>query len=392
MKKKGFMIPLFLVLVVALTAIVGSVTIVTTTSMGNMGRKIQERKALCIAEAGLNKAIWYLITPPGEGGMGMDWRTAGMAEEFGGGGYTIIVEDGPGGEGVVISSVSGFGGKDLGLQIHGSEDFADNLAGYSLYSGADFIMGSPCEISGNVFADGNVTVPTGSRIVDGVVAVTGGHVVSGGGEYILGDCACVPEAPSLDTTYYLNRIAVAEAGGPNVVQGNKFYMDLNLNGLPLYVNGTVTLAGDITGAGEIVATGDIIVNPNATIGEKIKLIAKSDLNVKTTGVNCPVIEKDVVLFAKNNVATQTDFANQDAIFILGSKNISIGNRNRISGMIYGGTIYVGNNTTIQGILICKSSGAPNTLDDSSSIIYKKHEQCIPPGFKKKIVFGKWSMK
>ena len=95
--KKGFMIPMAFILVVAMVVIVGSVTIITTTGIRNISQRVEDQKALYIAEAGLNKAIWYLTNPPEEGGMGIDWRTGGITEEFGGGTYSMAVEDDPDG-------------------------------------------------------------------------------------------------------------------------------------------------------------------------------------------------------------------------------------------------------------------------------------------------------
>ncbi len=380
---------MFLVLVVALTAIVGGLTLMTTTGVKSMGQSEVEEKALCIAEAGLHKAIWNLITPPDEGGMGMDWRTEGVTEEFAGGSYTIIVQDGP--EGVMISSVSNFKGGDRTLQILGNEDLADDFAGYSLYSAADFGIDTLCEVSGNIFADGNVTIPTGSRVVDGVLVVTEGHTITGGGEFIEGDPAIIPGNPRVDPIYYNNQIAVAEAGGPSVVQGYQTYTDLDLNGLSLYVNGGVSLNGNISGGGEIIAAGEINIAGTAVIGEKIRLIAKGEVNVSASKKTCPKFKEDVVLYSGSDINIPNDFNNEDAIFILGSRDVSIGNNSQINGMIYGGNVYIGNSSIVQGISICALDGGTNTISDSTSIIYKKYKQSIPPGIKKKLTFGEWSM-
>ena len=93
--KKGFAIPLFLVLVTALLAIVGSVTYIATSGVRNISGKLEDQRVYYIAEAGIHKAVWYLTAPGGEGGLGMAWKTTGVTEEFGGGSYEIIVENYP---------------------------------------------------------------------------------------------------------------------------------------------------------------------------------------------------------------------------------------------------------------------------------------------------------
>lgn len=56
-----------------------------------MGYDIAGSKALWLAEAGLQKAIWNLMTPAGSGGQGEDWTTAGTTESLGSGSYVMVV-------------------------------------------------------------------------------------------------------------------------------------------------------------------------------------------------------------------------------------------------------------------------------------------------------------
>ena len=381
------MIPMFLILVVALTAIVGSMTFLTTTGIRSIGQGVEEQKAFYIAEAGLNKAIWNLTTPPEEGGMGLDWRTGGLTESFAGGSYTMIVEEDS--ESIKISSVSSYKGMNQAIRVLAEEDFAGDFVQYSVFSDADFDMDTLCEICGNLFADGDIAIPVGSRVIDGFVAVTEGHTITGGGEYVEGELVTVPEPPNLDTTYYDGQIAIAEAGGPSVLQGTQNFNDLDLNGLFLYVDGTVNIDGNITGAGGIISTGIININADAIIGEKIKLIARENVNIKTLGSRNPEFGKNVLLFAGDNIGSTANFINQDPFFILANKNVTIGNNNQISGIIYGGKVNIGNGSIIQGVSICGSYGSINVLEKSSRVIYKRYKQKVPPGFKKRLLVNKW---
>ena len=53
------------------------------------GDRLIETQLVCLAEAGMQKAIWNLKTPIGQGGQGEDWSTGGTTEGFGGGTYTM---------------------------------------------------------------------------------------------------------------------------------------------------------------------------------------------------------------------------------------------------------------------------------------------------------------
>lgn len=55
------------------------------------GYDISGSKALWLAEAGLQKAIWNLMTPAGSGGQGEDWVTSGTSENLGAGSYAMAV-------------------------------------------------------------------------------------------------------------------------------------------------------------------------------------------------------------------------------------------------------------------------------------------------------------
>ena len=90
--RKGAVLILTFIIMIALTAIaVGFLYMISMQTKGS-GYDISSNKALWIAEAGLQKAIWNLKTPSGSGGQGEDWATIGTAENIGDGSYTMVVE------------------------------------------------------------------------------------------------------------------------------------------------------------------------------------------------------------------------------------------------------------------------------------------------------------
>ncbi len=361
--RKGFMIPMAFILVVAMVVIVGSITIITTTGIRNISQRVEDEKALYIAEAGMNKAIWYLTNPPEEGGMGIDWRTSGVTEEFGGGSYTISIEDDP--NGILVSVDSSYKGVTRSLAILADEDFASAFSDYALLS------------------DKNMSLAEGSAVEGGVVAVTEGNEFTGAG--VTGDEMTVLETPTIDTTYYDNQVAVTEGGGGSVVQGDQAYTNLDLNGSSLYVNGNIALGGNITGGGDIVSSGNIDVGSTATVGEKTKLIAKNQLTVQQNAQ----IKKDAVLYGGEAIQINNQVINSDPVIITTPKNLTIGSDASLAGKFYGGQLTIGSNTTIQGSVVGGSYGTENVIENSSKVIYTKFEQDVPPGFEKKVKFKKW---
>ena len=84
------LISTFIVLI-ALTAItVGFLYMVSIQTKG-AGWDLPSSQALWLADAGVQKAIWYLKTPTGSGGQGENWTTAGTTENLGSGSYTMVV-------------------------------------------------------------------------------------------------------------------------------------------------------------------------------------------------------------------------------------------------------------------------------------------------------------
>src|SRR3989338_8829510 len=92
--RKGNILLLTFILLTALGIIVGSLTYVVTVAIRKTGADVEYLKCLYYAEAGMNKALWNLKTPPYLGGSGNSWRTPGLTEDFGEGTYKIIVESG----------------------------------------------------------------------------------------------------------------------------------------------------------------------------------------------------------------------------------------------------------------------------------------------------------
>jgi len=90
--RRGVVLILTFIILTTLTVIVVAFLSLTSIQIKAGGYDIVSQKALWLAEAGIQKAIWDLKTPIGSGGQGENWITFGTTENLGGGNYMMVVE------------------------------------------------------------------------------------------------------------------------------------------------------------------------------------------------------------------------------------------------------------------------------------------------------------
>lgn len=90
--QRGVVLILTFIILTTLTAIVVAFLSLTSIQTKVGGYDISSHKALWLAEAGLQKVVWNLMTPVGSGGQGENWTTTGTTEDLGAGTYTMVVE------------------------------------------------------------------------------------------------------------------------------------------------------------------------------------------------------------------------------------------------------------------------------------------------------------
>ena len=90
--KRGVVLIMTFIIMATLTAMTAGFLFMTSTQLKGSGYDTVSAKALWLAEAGLQKAVWNLKTPAGSGGQGEDWTTAGTEESSGDGSYNMVVE------------------------------------------------------------------------------------------------------------------------------------------------------------------------------------------------------------------------------------------------------------------------------------------------------------
>lgn len=362
--KKGSLMLTFIIML-AVSAIFFSFIYVVTGRSRNLATQKQSVRAFYIAEAGINKAIWYLTTPVASGGKGETWRISATSESFAGGAYTFSVSDGPSGSILVVSTGESSGRTRTIEQLLSSSSSSTASFEYAVYSNSDLSMTGACNITGPVFANGNIAL-TGATNINGKATITEGHTYKKNGTSQSVNLVATPPAmPSIETTYYDNLLAIAAAQTPGNVSitGAGTY---NLAGGTLYVNGNLTVSGarSITGGGKIVVTGTYTQSGAGNIASNTQIICGNNLTI--SGSN--VVNSGGVLFARNNITLSGAGDITGSVIALNS--VSASGAGRTVGLIYSQKGMSGARTIV-GSIVCREaptfSGAISITYDPSKI-------------------------
>lgn len=358
MNKKGNLLITF-ILIVSLAAVVGSISYLTAISIKTTRYVLDRQKAFYIAEAGLEKAIWYFKTPIGDGGKGEDWRTTGSTESFSEGSYTFYVGGAIGGD-VTITSEGTYQGKTRTIQVR-YHQYSPGYD-YAVFSRQNIQLKNNATVYGDIFADGDVDVAVKAKVLNGVIITTEGHVVTGSGVYTIGTMPDpIPTTPIIDTTYYYTEIATALASSTVDYTYNG---SLNLAGSTIYANNNINIEGTIIGPGALVAGNDIYITGTTTIGQDIEFIAGHDLEFE----NGCAIDDDNNMFADNRIYMNNNI-NGDKLTIICSHEVEIRNNSIVTGLIFAGQLSLYNNVDFSGNIQTEGLVSDNIFGNNSTITY-----------------------
>lgn len=365
MARKGSLIFTFVILV-AISAIFLSFLYVTIARTRDIPAKKARAKAFYTAEAGINKAIWYLATPVGSGGMGEAWRTTGSSESFGEGIYYFSVLDGPSSGSILIIATGEVNGITRTIQqiLSGGSSSTASFD-YAVYANSNLNLNGAGGINGPTFAAGNITL-TGATSINGDVTIMEGSTYRKNG---VNQPATVtttqPPMPEIDTAPYdeLLTQAAAQPAGNMTISGAGTY---NLNGGTLYVNGNLTVSGArrIAGGGTIVVTGNYSQSGAGNIDSNTTIITGNNLSI--TGSN--VVNSGGVLFSKNNITLSGAGDITGSVIAMNAVNAS--GAGRTIGLVYSQQGMSGARTIV-GSVVCRNnatfSGAINITHDPTKI-------------------------
>ena len=90
--EKGVVLVLSFITMSTLTAVTVAFLYMNSIQIKARGYDMAGHKALWLAEAGLQKAVWNLKTPVAAGGQGEGWTSPGTTESLGSGNYVMAVE------------------------------------------------------------------------------------------------------------------------------------------------------------------------------------------------------------------------------------------------------------------------------------------------------------
>ncbi|PKP57985.1 hypothetical protein CVT91_09475 [Candidatus Atribacteria bacterium HGW-Atribacteria-1] len=285
-----------------------AVALLTMTSNDTKLSALQRdsTEAFYIAEAGIEKAFWYLNTSTTNGGKGLDWRTDGvyLEETYPDGStnyYQITVEVDPSNaeqiiitsKGVVFDGNKVYGSRKIEVKakkgISPSSDVAYN---YAIATEVDLTFsGNVQTFGGDVHANGNLNI---SGVGTNIYVYNGEATATGTNEYS-GIKLEMQTYPKIDFDYYKQL-----AKDNNSYYGNNtsivFSTYTLLNGIH-FIDGDVEIKGDLDIVdGTIFATGEIKVTGKPTINRTqsddydnpLAIIAKGDItlggNVYVEGV------------------------------------------------------------------------------------------------------------
>jgi hypothetical protein len=89
--ERGSILILSFMVLIGLTSLAGNFIYTQSAVTKAAVFEVDFDKVLWLAEAGLQKAVWNLMTTSGGGGQGEDWTTGGTSENLGDGSYNMVV-------------------------------------------------------------------------------------------------------------------------------------------------------------------------------------------------------------------------------------------------------------------------------------------------------------
>jgi cytoskeletal protein CcmA (bactofilin family) len=262
---------LTLVVIIGLSFLLGSFLYIVIGRTTDSSQRKSRETAFYIAEAGIKKAVWSLMTPSGLGGMGTAWRINDFSENFGEGSYSFSVIEGASGIITIISTGEAKGRTRTIMQSMHSSSLPAAF-NYAMYNNGSLTLRGSSTVIGDIYANGNISIQKDANHPDGDAYTAAGYTVNGSPGTVPNP---EPTMPSLNTTYYDEQLALAQSASP----GNVLLSNTDLGGGVTYINGDATISGDITGGGVIVVTGSATIN-SAIISENTIIISNGEIIVQ----------------------------------------------------------------------------------------------------------------
>lgn len=248
-------------------------------------------EAFYIAEAGIDKALWYLNTPEDNGGEGLDWRTNEYQESYPAVStnyYQLTVEDTEQdiikitSRGVVFDGNKVYGSRKIEVKAKKAISPSPSPAySYTISTEGNLTFSGIVEIDGDVHSNGNISA--GAEVL-----LTTGEATASGASNQLGSANYATQMyPKIDFEYYKG-LAIAN---------DTYYLGLKVFNIEETITGIHFIEGDveirkdadlnIINGGAIFATGTITVKSTPKIrrtqtagyDNPLAIIAKGDITL-----------------------------------------------------------------------------------------------------------------
>lgn len=376
-----------LVILTIMIVLIGITAVGVVVFLGqNIALSSMERdrtRALCLAEMGMADSFWELryseklygapSQPYGE----IDAQTVSFGDGTSGT-YAVSEPD----DSIVSTGV--YNGITRQVKV-GIENLTDIYAFFAASPG-DFTFNKNCQVVGNCFVNGSVTVrtPTNIDTLEITLYLPPGETATyqGGGAFPFTTVDPAPSLSGLNLTYYdsLLSSAASQPSGDSVWSSDRVLPDVVLidGDLNMRKNISISTAGSFS---LVVANGQITIGKNVNIADSIQFIAKLGVNCNanvrvgsTTGRsgNSLFTRSGLLKLGKNNVVNGS---------LLSNKAVQINQGSEMNGLVYGGTeSTVQKNVTISGCFW--GHGFSNDrINDGCRVIWKPEyvPSPLPPG-------------
>ncbi|MFH2137509.1 MAG: hypothetical protein ABII88_03240 [Candidatus Omnitrophota bacterium] len=285
---KGVALILTFMIMTALIIIVAAYLFLIVGGARLVNAQVNSTQALYLSEAGLNKAIWYLLNTAPDGSTDGSWRTSAypavpgtggndpQQETLGAGTYTLWVENS--GSNILITGRGTINNTERIIQQEIS--LTPGIPEAFMY----------VQHSGN-----NTNMNNTGGTITGDISV-GGNFNYGGGLSVVGT---ITEDSDVVTPAVSMSDYAAIAG--STVSGNKTFTSGTYSGI-WYISGNVTIDDDVIFNGTIIAAGNISMtnSDNITIthaGSYPALVSGGDI----TGNNMADCSITGLIYAANNI-------------------------------------------------------------------------------------------
>lgn len=397
--KEGAALILTFIFMITLVVIVAAYLFMATGGIRNVNAQINNATAFYLAEAGLNKAVWYLMNTAPDGTTDGSWRTTAYPaspgpepadprqESLGDGTYTMWVED-LGSDILItargtVNNIQRIVQQEVNLSVGWASAFSYAIYGDDTSNTLE--LKNNTTINGHLYYDyfnGRVEVETNASVPAPYYIYA--NSITGGGTYTQAPSAPnpLPSFPTFDTTTYNNAISTAESQASEnlTLSGNS---NLTLSGSTVYYKKvTVKNNATVTGPGTIVATKDVVIKNNANIGEGVTIISKKNMELK----NDSIVQQDSLLYARKDITLQGSVnVTASVIAPVSGKKVKMEDNSTLTGIIYGSKAELKDDATINGAVVVNNYKG-DKIKDNITVNYNSSylPSSIPTGLEKDI--------